>query len=125
MREMLVVGGVVVLVLTVALHSWLGERRLIGPLMRERSGVLASPRARFLIRLTWHMVSLTAIALGAVMLLLIYAPDQALRTALILAGVIFTGAGVIDAVATRGTHVGWPFLTGVGLAFLAAFAIAA
>ena len=33
-------------------------------------------------------------------------------------GVAFTGVGLFDAVATRGRHVGWPLLAGIGIAAL-------
>lgn len=123
MGEWLVLIGVGLLIATVALHSWLGERRLIAPLMGERGGVLASARARFLIRFSWHLVSLVSIALGLVVLTLVYRPEVALKAALALAGAIFLIAGIVDGVATRGTHVGWPFLTAIGVVLLAALAV--
>jgi hypothetical protein len=32
--------------------------------------------------------------------------------------VAFTGVGLFDAVASRGRHIGWPLLTGIGVAAL-------
>lgn len=121
--EWLIVIGVILMIATVLLHSLLGELRLIAPLMRAREGVLASPRARFLIRFSWHLVSFIALALGLVLLALVYRPEIALKVALGLAGVVFLLAGIIDGVVTRGTHIGWPFLTAIGVVLLAALAV--
>jgi hypothetical protein len=42
------------LVLTALIHSVLGERRLIGPLVARRDGILANDLARVILRFAWH-----------------------------------------------------------------------
>ncbi|TPW00857.1 MAG: hypothetical protein FD125_2912 [bacterium] len=120
MIETLVPVAVGLLVLTAAIHSLLGERRLITPLMRERTGVLASDQYRLLLRLTWHLGSALSLALAAVLLAAVWRPEAVLRIALTATGTVFLLAGLIDAVGTRLRHIGWPFLTAIGvIAFVA------
>lgn len=108
------------LVLTGIVHSLLGERRLIGPLLARNDGILAVPLARFLIRYVWHLTSLVWVVLAAILLSIAFSPGNTARVALFATGIVFTLAGLIDAVGTRGRHVGWPFLTMIGLTALVA-----
>ena len=122
MAEALVAVAVGLLVLTAAIHSLLGERRLITPLMRERKGVLASAQARFLLRLTWHLVSILWLALAVILAAAVWRPETVTRVALAATGGLFLVSGLVDAVATRFRHIGWPFLTAIGVLALAALA---
>lgn len=113
------------LVVTGAVHSLLGEQRLITPLLRERQGVLAAGRARFLLRLTWHGFSVLAAILALILLTAIERPEALARVALAVTGAVFLVFGLVDGVATRGRHIGWPFLTAIGVVALAAAAVLA
>ncbi len=123
MVEILVAVAVGLLVLTAAIHSLLGERRLITPLMRERTGVLASAQARFLLRLTWHLASVLWLALAVILLAAVWRPETVVRVALAATGGLFLVSGLVDAVATRFRHIGWPFLTAIGVLTLTALAM--
>lgn len=108
----------VLLVITAFAHSVLGERRLLGPLLARREGVLASDLARFILRFAWHLTSVTWAILALILVQLVRNPATARFWAAAATGVAFTGIGLFDAVATRGRHVGWPLLTAIGIAAL-------
>ena len=122
MVEILVASAVGLIVLAAAAHSLLGEKRLITPLMRERSGVLASAQYRFLLRLSWHFVSVLFLALAVILLAAVWRPETVARVTLAATGGLFLLGGLINAVATRFRHIGWPFLTGIGVLALMALA---
>ena len=123
MVEILAAAAVGLLVLTAAIHSLLGEKRLITPLMRERTGVLVSAQARFLLRLTWHLTSVLWLALAVILLAAVWRPETVVRVALAATGGLFLICGLVDAVATRFRHIGWPFLTAIGVLALTALAM--
>jgi hypothetical protein len=114
----LVLVAAVLLIVTAFVHSVLGERRLIGLLIARRDGILASDLARFILRFAWHLTSVTWLVLGLILIQFVRNPTTARFWAVAATGVAFTGIGVFDAVATRGRHVGWPLLAGIGIAAL-------
>jgi len=118
MSNTLVLVAAMLLVCTAFLHSVLGERRLIGPLIARRDGILASYLARFVLRFAWHLTSVTWLVLGLILVQLVRDPATARFWAVAATGVAFTGVGLFDAVASRGRHVGWPLLAGIGIAAL-------
>lgn len=116
-ETLLTVAGAIVLV-TAATHSIVGERRLIGPLLRQRDGILAAPLARQVIRFAWH---LTALLMAMVAIVFFAGGAGAVphrMVALIGAGLL--GAGLVDAVYSRGRHIGCPLLVTAGICALAA-----
>jgi hypothetical protein len=118
MSNSLLFTAAALLVITAFAHSVLGERRLIGPLLARREGVLASDLARFILRFAWHLTSVTWAVLAVILVQLVRDPATARLWAAAGTGVAFTGIGLYDAVATRGRHVGWPLLAGIGIAAL-------
>jgi hypothetical protein len=89
--------------LTLALfHSWLGERRLIGPLLASANFPalgIGSSFARNTLRLAWHLTSLCWLALAYLVLRAQVAP---LPVAVLLAV-----SGIATYAATHGRHVAW------------------
>ncbi len=82
----LLVAGVIMGVASL-IHSWLGERRLIGPLLsaEHRSGPLAErPAARQVFRLAWHLTSLAWLAIGAILVALALSPPARLGESVLL-----------------------------------------
>ncbi len=98
------------LVLTAAVHSVLGERRLIGPLLLLQDGVLAFPLARFLVRTVWHVMSLTFVIIAIGLIASLSRPELAATALLWGTAIGIGGAGLYDAVGSRGQHIGWPML---------------
>jgi hypothetical protein len=118
MSNGLLFTAAVLLVVTAVAHSALGERRLLGPLLARREGILASDLARFILRFAWHLTSLTWALLALILVQLVRGPVTARFWAAAGTGVAFTTIGLYDALATRGRHVGWPLLTAIGIAAL-------
>ncbi|MFM9943231.1 MAG: hypothetical protein ACKVP7_27505 [Hyphomicrobiaceae bacterium] len=103
------------LVSTAAVHSVLGERRLIAPLLLRNDGVLAFPLARFLLRAVWHFMSITFVIIAIGLIASLRHPDLTATALLWGTAVGIGGAGLYDAVASRGQHIGWPMLVLIGL----------
>lgn len=102
------------LIVTGLVHSFLGEVRLIGPLLSLREGILKRDLARFLLRMVWHFMTILFIILA---LAVVADPLSAnLTRRLLLAGIAvgIGTCGVVDAIGSRGRHVGWPLLVAIG-----------
>lgn len=98
------------MVTTAGVHSIIGYRRLIAPLLRAGDGPLADPVARRIVHFEWHATSV---------LMLISAAAVAWRGTpnglLALIGGGWLAAGLFDAVYTKGRHIAWPALCGAGI----------
>jgi hypothetical protein len=106
------------LAMTMCVHSVMGQRRLVRPLLDEGAGVMRHPLARFIVPFAWHLTSFIGLIVAAILFAWAWAPDQARTVGLAMAGIVFTASGIIDAVGSRGKHIGWPPLTLVGLGTL-------
>jgi hypothetical protein len=101
-------------------HSWLGEVRLIGPLVSpgQRVGMLASSAfSRHVLRFAWHLTTLAWWGFAAIMAWLALSPleDQS-RTVLLIIGVTFLITAIVTLITSRGRHLAWPvFLAIAGL----------
>lgn len=120
MSEFLLLASAAGIVLTGVAHSFFGERRLIAPALADRRGIYASHLARAVTRFAWHLSTAIAFVLAALIVLIVRDGGDRLvdGTALIVGGVLLA-AGLIDAVMSRGKHIGWPMLTGAGVLALA------
>ena len=108
---------------TMLIHSILGQKRLIRPLLDEKAGVMQRPLARFILPFAWHSTSAIGLILAAVLLCWAWAPGAARTIGLAATATVFVVGGVGDAIGSKGRHVGWPFLTAIGLCALAALLI--
>jgi len=108
------------LILTMAVHSMLGQRRLIRPLLDEGSGVMQHALVRFITPFAWHLTSGIGLVVAAILLAWAWAPAQAQTVGLVASGVVFTTSGLIDCLGSRGRHIGWLPLTMIGLSSFAA-----
>lgn len=122
MSDRLAVISALLLIITAAAHSMIGEQRLIRPLLERHDGILAVPLARFILRAAWHLTSVSWLVLATALLAMALRPDSAFRITLAAVGIAFAAAGIYDAFGSRGRHVGWPMLTAIGLVSLAALA---
>jgi len=94
-----------------AVHSWLGERKLIGPLLAPegRQGLLARSWARRVLRFAWHLTTVAWWGSAATFAALARGPLGAQgRLTLEVASVTFLVTGVIVLVSSRGRHLAWP-----------------
>jgi hypothetical protein len=108
----------VLVTVTCLVHSVMGERRLIGPIMQLRHGVLQNDLARQVLRFAWHFTSGLGLIIAAVLVTARSNPGID-RTLILTIGLVLTGSGLIDAIYTKGKHIGWPLLTAAGLSALA------
>ncbi|MDR6293871.1 hypothetical protein E9232_006424 [Inquilinus ginsengisoli] len=119
MADGLLLLAALLLIVTAAVHSVAGERRLIGPLLTRRDGILANRLARFVLRFAWHITSIAWAVIAVILLALVLAPVAVRWWAAAATGAAFTAIGAFTAISSRGRHLGWPFLTGIGLTALA------
>jgi hypothetical protein len=102
-----------------AVHSWLGERRLIGPLLapERRQGILAGSFGRQILRFAWHLTTIAWWGIGAILAALTLSPmDSQGRLVAAVIGATFFATGAVILVASRGRHLAWPvFLAIAGL----------
>jgi hypothetical protein len=95
-------------------HSVLGERRIIKPLLAA-GAFEAMPRAGRAIRFTWHLVTLLMV-LTALTVAWPGAPVILIR----LIGAAYLLLGLLSLAMTRGRHISGPLFTGAGLLALIA-----
>lgn len=98
------------MVLTAGAHSVLGERRLIVPILALDGEIMRKPLARRVVRLAWHFTSLLMI-LSAITILWADTPPAVI----VVIGAVWLAVGLIDALFTRGEHIGWPLLAASGV----------
>ena len=99
----------IAMTLTAFAHSIVGEKRLIVPLLAQKIDVLSGYRAS-LVRFAWHFTSLLMIVTAFVV-----AWPETPVPVIIITGGFWLLAGILDAVLTRGKHIGWPLLSAAGV----------
>ncbi len=114
MSEILLLLAAILGLATLFVHSIFGEKYLIGPLVKSGEGVMRNDLAQKVVRFAWHLTSL--LGLIAIYILAKAAYDFAAADIALLAvtGSVFLVAGIYDAIVTKGKHIGWPMLAGVG-----------
>jgi len=108
------------LAMTMCVHSAVGQRRLVRPLLDDGAGVMKHPLARFIVPFAWHLTSGIGLVLAAILFAWAWAPDHAQTVGLVATGIVFAAGGLVDAFGSRGKHIGWAPLTLVGLSAFAA-----
>jgi len=73
-----------------------------------------------MVRLAWHFTTALMLLSAYILFLAATQPAAADARLVIATGVIYLGAGIIDALATRFKHDAWPLLVSVGLLTLLA-----
>lgn len=94
------------MVATALFHSGLGEKRLIGPILRSELELVHYPLARQVLRFGWHATSVLMLISAAVVMW--PATPQSL---VVLTGGAWLATGLFNAFYTRGRHLAWPLLT--------------
>jgi len=89
-------------------HSYFGEKKLIGPLLLQesRNAVLEDSMARIVLRVAWHLTTLAWAGMGAVILL----QDSATETNAMIVhamGATFALTGLALLITTRARHRAW------------------
>jgi hypothetical protein len=120
MQQAALTIAAVLLVMTMCVHSVMGQRRLVRPLLDQGEGVMKHPLARFIVPFAWHLTGGIGLVVAAILFAWAWAPDQAKSIGLAATGIVFTASGLIDAVGSKGRHIGWAPLTLIGLSAFAA-----
>jgi hypothetical protein len=94
-------------------HSVLGYRRLIAPLLRGRDGLLADALARRIVRFAWHATSVLMLVSAAA----VSWPGTP-KALLAVIGAAWLATGLFNAVYMKGRHIAWPVLSAAGLCAL-------
>ncbi len=123
MQSVLLTIASFVIVTTMCVHSILGQRRLIRPLLDEGSGVMQRSLARFIVPFAWHLTSFIGLIVAAILFAWAWMPEHARTIGIAMTGVVFTTAGIWDAIGSRARHVGWGPLTLIGISALVALAL--
>ena len=108
------------LVATMCVHSMMGQRRLVRPLLDDGAAVMKHPLARFIVPFAWHLTSGIGLVVATILFAWAWAPGQARTIGLAATGIVFSASGLIDAVGSKGKHIGWAPLTLIGLSAFAA-----
>lgn len=112
------VAAAALTVIVSLVHSWLGERRLIRPLLAADPPPSAL-RGRFprnVLRYAWHITSLAWVGMAGAMLSLAQAPlGGAGRLATAIIGVTFLLHAGLVMTMSRGRHLAWPVFLMIGL----------
>ena len=124
MQQIVLTVAALLLAMTMCVHSVMGQRRLIRPLLDEGAGVMNYPLARFIVPFAWHLTSGIGMIVAAILLAWAWAPDQARNIGLAATGFVFASSGIIDAIGSRAKHIGWAPLTLIGLSAFAALVLA-
>ena len=111
------------LVMTMCVHSAVGQRRLVRPLLDDGTGVMKQALTRFIVPFAWHLTSGIGLVLAAILFAWAWMPDQARSVGLVMSGIVFTASGLIDAVGSKGKHIGWAPLTLIGLSAFSALLV--
>ncbi len=100
------------------IHSWLGERQLLGPVL---ASMAEGSTGRRVLRYAWHLTSLAWAAVGAVLVALALSPpDLLFFFVLLIVTVLLWLNGLASFLAGGVRHIGWPvFCAGAGAATLA------
>ncbi len=120
MNGILLQAAAVTVVLTMIGHSYVGERRLIGPILAIDAPVTQSPLARAVLGFNWHLTSLLGVIVAVVLWRSGSRPDLADPVIIAVIGISLLVSGVVDAAWSRFRHLGWPLLTLAGALALAA-----
>lgn len=111
--SLLAIAAALLIAATGAIHSLLGERRLIGPL--TASGAFGSARAARIMRFTWHLTTLLMLLTAAT----VAWPGTPLPLVLLI-GAAYLGLGLLALYFGKGRHVAGPMFTAAGLLTLLA-----
>jgi hypothetical protein len=104
----------VFMAITALLHSYFGEKRLLGPLFAAQTPFFEPYPRRRLLRTSWHYQSVFMLSNAVVVLW--PGVDARLKLAI---GVFWLVMGLQSLIRSRGKHVGVVPLLGAGLAAIA------
>ncbi len=111
-------AAALLLVLVAAMHSLLGGRRLIRPLlaMEHFPVILGSvERSRLTLWVGWHMLSITWLVLAGLLVVMQLQPAQRSPAFLAACAGLFAVCGLSALILSRGRHLSWLFFLPISL----------
>lgn len=121
----MLITAAALLILVGLMHSILGGKRLISPLLRrdDLPIILGSiQNTRLTLWVGWHLLTLLLVGQAILLLVIALSPDNVITTALITISLTTGFAGLLALVLTRGKHRSWiMFLPISALTAMAAF----
>ncbi|WP_018996072.1 hypothetical protein [Hirschia maritima] len=115
MNSILLLLAAALCIITALIHSFVGEKRLISPLIKSNHGVMTNPLAKEVIRFAWHWTSALWFLIAAYLGLVTFDEKMASPLLLWAIGLVHIAAGLFDALITKGKHIGWPPITAIGV----------
>jgi hypothetical protein len=91
-------------------HSILGARRLLAPLLDGRDGMLGNDLTRRILRFAWHATSVLMLVSAAAV-----AWPGTPKPLIAVIGAAWLATGLTNAAYTKGRHIAWPVLSAAGL----------
>ena len=120
----LVISGLLLAVIG-AIHSWLGERQIIGPMLAypyESGPIVDSPRVKSIVRGAWHFTSVTWLGHGAILIALGFQPPgAAVASVAWLSAILYGAIGLYLLVTFKGRHVAAPLFIAVAVTAIVPF----
>ena len=98
------------MVITAAIHSLAGEKRLLSLVFSASPALAANTMAGRIFRGAWHLTSLFMALTAAVMVW----PDTSASLKALVAGT-WLAVGLYSLISSRGKHIGWPSLALAGV----------
>ena len=109
----------VVLIVIAAVHSWLGERQIIGLVLAfpyESGPIAESRRIKPILRGAWHFTSITWFGHGIILIALAFAPlSGAVATVAWISAVLYGAIGLYLLITFKGRHVAAPLCIAVAV----------
>ena len=122
MNALLLQAAALTVLVTVAAHSYFGEKRLIAPILALDAPLVQRPLARAVLRFAWHFSSVLGLVIAVLLWRSAVHPEFADPVVLIATGAGLLVSGLVDAVWSRFRHIGWPMLTLAGALILLSLA---
>jgi len=105
----------ILIVFTALLHSIMGEKRLITPLLNSDIPLVRNEVARPVIRFAWHATSALWLIIAAFLAKMAFLKSHDNDDLILLVGVSHIVLGACDGIISKGRHVGWPPITLIGM----------
>lgn len=103
------------MVLIALFHSLAGHKVLIGPLLAQRDGLLAQPKARVMIAFGWHVGTVLTLLPAAYLAIVAMGRTPGNTVFISLIGLAFIGMGIANGLLTRFRHPGCALLSMAGI----------
>lgn len=114
----LMAASAVVILIAVA-HSALGERRILGPLLKRMTDFGPQDQTQFVrltLRFAWHLTSLFLLGCAAILGVVAFYPLDVIGLLVIeTIGALFIASAAITASYSAGRHAAWPLFALAGL----------